>query len=145
MTGFPAGTVPANTRLFRRIPPSWLTVDENRNCIRVSSAAFREREASIFLEDVLDFLGREASDVLIGAHAADYLVSVTAAEAEALEQKVQRSPVPNVEATDVRRAHGEIVGSKTRKINGTAIKNRFVELAVWVVAPPNACPDASSP
>lgn len=111
--------------------------------MRVSSAAFRDREASIFLEDVLEFLGRGARDVLVGAHAADYLVSVTAAQAITLEQDVRRSPIDDVDADDVRRAHGEIVGSKSRKIDGTAIKSRFVELAVWVVPPPDACPDSS--
>jgi hypothetical protein len=138
----PPGPVPGSTKLYRRIPPSWLTPDEDRGCQRVSSAAFRDKEASIFLEDTLREIQKEPSEVLVGIHTNDYLVSVTATQAISLEQDVTRSARDDVPDDDVYRAHGEISGSKEKKIDGVRVKHHLCRLALWIAAPDDACPDA---
>ena len=92
----PDGPVSGTTRLYRRIPPSWLTPNED-NCRRVSSAAFRDREASVFLEDALKHVEKRPIEILVGPHVDDYLVSVTAEQAVSLEQDVVRSPIVGVQ------------------------------------------------
>ncbi|MDA0159572.1 hypothetical protein OM076_04790 [Solirubrobacter ginsenosidimutans] len=138
----PVGPVAGGTKLYRRIPPSWLTPDEDRGCRRISSAAFRDKEASIFLADVLDQLKKDPSDILVGSHAGDYLVSVTADDAFEFEQEVKRSPVEGVAEGDVQQAHGEVSGSKEKKFDGVRVKHHLCRRALWVVAPDDACPDA---
>lgn len=139
----PAGDVPGPTLLYRRVPPAWLTEDEDLGCIRLSSAAFRDKEASVFLDDTMEALAKTPDDILVGTHANYYLVSVTAQEAVDLGQNVLRSPIEGVPDDDIRRAHGDIAGPKERKHEGVKIKERLRRRARWVVAPPNACPDAA--
>ena len=138
----PTGPVPGTTKLYRRIPPSWLTLDEDLGCQRISSAAFRDKAASIFIDDALAAIQKQPHDILAGMHAWDYLVSVTAAEAVALDQEVERSPRDDVADDDVYRAHGEIIGSKEKKIDHVKVKHRLCRLSRWIVAPTDACPDA---
>ncbi len=137
----PTGDVPPATRPYRRIPPRWLHHDIENNCVRVSSAAFRDRDTSIYLEDALAVLGREPSEVL-DDYPDDYsLVSLTAEEVSSAEQAVQRSPDIKDEMAedDVGWAHGEFCGPRSK-----TTRQWLREHARWVVAPPNACPDAAA-
>jgi hypothetical protein len=63
MTG-PTGPVSPDTELFRRVSPDQVVVDETRRCLRMSSAAFRQSEMSIYLQDVLAAANREPASVI---------------------------------------------------------------------------------
>lgn len=120
------------TRLFRRISPregdGWVR-DENNDCIRLSSAAFVGDRMSVLLGDTMESEGRPPQDALAG-HPDFFLVSITAADARAQEQEIERTPLPDEPA------HGDVVGKKARKR-----RRALRDAAKWVQAPDGLCPD----
>jgi hypothetical protein len=84
---------------------------------------------SILIGDTLEAEGRPPSDALDG-YPDHFLVSITADDARAQEQEVERTPVPEEPA------HGDIVGKKTRG-RSRALR----DAAEWVKAPNGLCPE----
>lgn len=124
--------VPPKTRLFRRVAPrleDGYVLDEDGDCLRISSAAFLGKEMSVFLGDTLEEEGREPLDAL-RQEPGFFLVAMTAADAVAAEQKVVRSPLDNEPA------HGDVVGKKTR-----GRRRALARAAIWIKAPDGLCPD----
>lgn len=119
-------SVPDDCALWRRIPPNWWVLDENRGVIRPASACFDDNKKgpmSVYLSVVMAEHGLGYDHVLAGHE--DYkLASVTAGLARELNQAIVRKPEPD------QPAHAEVVGKKTG-----SVKNRFARDAVWLVAP----------
>lgn len=120
------------TPLYRRVHPNYVVLDENRNCKRVSSGAFKERvkEMSVHIGDVLDAAGRDPSELV--EDIPHCLISITAGFVRHHSQVVVRSPTPEDES------HGDVVGNKPKRT-----LRAFAEAAVWVVAPEGACADTA--
>jgi hypothetical protein len=121
-----------DTGLYHRIPPSpdQIVPDENRGCMRLSSAAFiGKEEMSVVIEDTLRAMGREPVDILAN-YPGQYLVRLTAGFVRRYDQIVRRS------RTDEEPAHGDVIGRKTK-----SVARKFAEAACWEIEPPGACPD----
>jgi hypothetical protein len=124
--------VPPETKLFRRVAPKLedgYVLDEDDDCLRLSSAAFLGKEMSVFLGDTLEEEGRDPLDAL-RQEPGFFLVSLTAADAIEAEQAVVRSPI------DEEPAHGDVVGKKTR-----GRRRALARAAIWIKAPDGLCPD----
>ena len=111
------------TRLFRRIPPSWLVRDEDTGFSRVSSAAFRDKELSIDIETVLILHGETAEHCLRN-YPAYALVSLLARDGRNHQQIVCHNP--QLENP----SHGLIYGIKNRRV-----KEGLRDAALWVIPP----------
>ncbi len=127
MTIPPDAPVPADTLLYRRIHPRQLVADENRNCRRISKAAFQDPQMSVALSDALEDAGLTPADVL-SRYPDRFLASLTARFVTEHEQEVVRTP----EKHDP--AHGEVVGHKPRPR-----ARLFSRTARWVIKPSDAC------
>jgi hypothetical protein len=124
--------VAPDTALFRRLSMGLDIVrDEDRDCLRLSSAAFKTKNQrlSVVIEDTLLDEGRKALNSLDN-YPDDYLVSITAATAVERDREIERTPEAN------EKAHAEIVGKVT---NGDARK--LCREAQWLKAPPGLCPE----
>jgi hypothetical protein len=120
------------TGLYHRIPHSrdQIVPDQNRGCMRLSSAAFiGKEEMSVVIEDTLRAMGRNPADILQN-YPGQYLVRLTAGFVREYDQIVRRS------RTAEERAHGDVVGRKTK-----SVARRFAEAACWEIAPLDACPE----
>lgn len=132
MTSSNSSTVPSATRLYRRVLPragDGYVLDENRDCLRLSSAVFSGERMSVLLGDTLDDEGREPLQTLV-EYPDNFLVAITAAAAREQEQEVERTPL------DEEPAHGEVVGKKTK-----GRKRALAAAAVWIKAPEGLCPE----
>lgn len=127
--------VAPKTELYRRIPPTanqGLVYDDNRDCVRLSSAIFNTERMSVVIEDTLRSDGREPLDVL-NDYPEDFLVAITAELAVKHGQTVERAP------EDDEPAHAEVVGKMNKK------KARaFCRAAKWIKAPDALCPEDES-
>jgi hypothetical protein len=125
-------TITDDTDLWRRIPPQWFVLDENRGGIRPASAAFDDDpdggHMSVFLATVMLELGRGPQDALAG-HPGFALAAITAAVARAAGQAIVRRPTPEEPA------HAEVVGRKTG-----SVKKALYRAARWVVPPASWSP-----
>ena len=120
------------TPLYRRVAPklgNGYVLDENRQCLRLSSAAFAGQEMSVFLGDTMAEEGRDPLEALT-REPTYFLVAITAADAVAAEQEVRRTPLADEPA------HGDVVGKKTRPR-----RRALAEAASWLKAPEELCPD----
>jgi hypothetical protein len=114
--------------LYRRVTvPDWLVPDENRDCTRLSSAAFSADPMSVVIDDTLRASGREPVDIL-DRYPSDYLVALTVGLVREHEQQVIRSPIPDEPA------HADVVGKKTK-----GRRRAFATAATWIVGPDNPC------
>jgi hypothetical protein len=113
--------------LWRRIHPTWAVPDENRDCWRVSSAAFDDSPdgspLSVLLASVVASTGRTAEEVMkrFDGYA---LASITAGVARARGQAVASTPEPD------ELAHASVVGPKTKPN-----RRELAKAARWVLAP----------
>jgi hypothetical protein len=123
-------TIADATLLYRRVHPTYIVHDDDGDCERVSSGAFKERskEMSVHLGDVLEASGREPAEIV--EDLPHFLISLTAERVRAYCQVVVRSPTPSDDS------HGDVIGSKSK-----TTRKGFAEAARWVVAPDNACAD----
>lgn len=117
--------------LYRRVPPRHLVPDENRNCTRISTSTFKDRDdqCSVALGDDLD-RHELAPESVLGPHKDEgyALVAVTAADARSTDAEVRRAHLEDDPT------HGVIAG----KLNKG--KLRTLNLAArWVVRPDGAC------
>jgi len=115
--------IPADERLLRRIPRTWVDWDEDGNAV-ISSAAFKDEELSISLESVMTRDGRPPEDA-IRNYPGYGLASITAAHARSLNQAVAPDPLPDEPA------HGVVYGQKKRG----GIGGKLRDGALWVVRP----------
>ena len=121
-----------STRLFRRVLPrendGWVR-DENRDCIRLSSAVFSGERMSILIEDTMQSEDRAPLSAL-DEHPDFFLVSITANSARSQKQEVERTPL------DDEPAHGDVVGKKTR-----GVRRALCAEAEWLKSPEGLCSD----
>jgi hypothetical protein len=120
-------SIDGDLALYRRIPTIHVVPDENRGCVRVSSAAFSGEEMSIVLDDTLLASGRNPEG-LVDGFADVFLAILRPALARANGQGVVRSPQA------IEPAHGDVIGPKSK-----AVRRLFACEATWSVPPPNAC------
>jgi len=120
------------TRLYRRVPPhqndGWVR-DENRDCIRLSSAVFSPKSMSVLLGDTMEAEERPPLNAL-EEYPDHFLVAITAGAARAQAQEVNRTPIPEEPA------HGDVVGKKTR-----GRRRALCSEAEWLKAPEDLCSD----
>lgn len=124
--------VQPETNLYRRVIPKLedgYVLDEEDDCLRLSSAAFVGQEMSVFMGDTMEEEGREPLDALT-KEPTFFLVAITAADAVAAEQEVMRTPL------DDEPAHGDVVGKKTR-----GRRRALARAATWLKAPDGLCAD----
>lgn len=126
--------VAPETELYRRVSPRLnigLVADEDRDCVRLSSAVFKTKNQrlSVVIEDTLRDEDREPLDALT-AYPDDFLVAITADLAVNQEHAIERVPI------DEEPAHAEVVG----KVTGGKAREMCRE-ARWVKAPGNICPE----
>ena len=117
-------TISDAAELWRRISPKHFVLDENRNLVRPSSAAFDDHPngspMSVFLADEVTQTGRGPLAVLANHHGFA-LASITAGLARACGQGVARDPLPHESA------HGVVFGRKTDSVRRTlAMGSRLV-------------------
>lgn len=107
--------------LLRRISKSWVKLDSSGR-LRITSAAFKHVEMSVYLSSALKASGRTPKE--ISAQFGEVgLASITAALARSLGQVVAR------DATDEEPAHGIVYGPKPL----ATVARRFRTEAQWVV------------
>ncbi len=125
-------TVADVTPLYRRVHPTYVVHDDDRDCERISSGAFKERgqELSVHLGDVLEAADRDPAEIV--EELPHFLISLTAQLVRAYSQVIVRSPTPDDDS------HGDVVGSKPK-----TTRKAFADAAIWVVAPDGACADAA--
>ena len=115
-------SIPDDERLLRRIPKSWYRLDDTGR-VRISSAAFKHYEMSVYLASVVTQTGRKSKDLL--SNYPNYgLASVTAAVVRELDQIVLR------DSTRKEPAHALVVGKKTRSV-ARRIRNK----CEWIIKP----------
>jgi hypothetical protein len=120
--------VPPDTALYRRINPDpHLVWDENFDCWRISTGAFRDPEMSVVIGDTLEELARDPASVL-SEHPDNYLVSFTAKVAEDCSLTVVRDSTP------LEPAHGVVRGKKRKPV-----MRALAAACAWVVRPDTAC------
>jgi hypothetical protein len=118
-------TIADDESLLRRVPPvpdCYWVYDTKVGRARPSSAAFKDREMSVFLLSLLRAAGRPA-EAALQQHRDFFLVSITAGLARQRGQAVCKDPEPDP-------AHGLVVGEKKK-----AALSRFARAAVWVIGP----------
>lgn len=95
-----------STALFRRIHPSQVIWDENLDRLRPTSAAFRDKQMSVNLEDDLEREGLEL-DFVLRDWPQHHLASIEARLARDRGQEIQR------DHTEDDPTHGIVVGQKS--------------------------------
>jgi hypothetical protein len=116
-------SIPAEERLFRRIPRTWVDWDEHGN-VAISSAAFKDERLSVNIESAMARDGRPPEDA-VRSYSGYGLAAITARHARSLNQAVARDPL--IEEP----AHGVVYGQKRRG----GIGGRLRDGAIWVVTP----------
>lgn len=118
--------IPDDAILWRRVPPYWVTYDENLGRERPSSQAFQDHRdgspMSVFLADDCN-----GPDEALEGNEGFLLVEFTAGDVRGLDprQGVVRDPLPD------QPAHAHVCGRKTGSVKSTLAK----DLATWVVGP----------
>lgn len=112
--------------LWRRVPhtPRHIVWDGNRNCHRVSSAAFDDDADGEPMSVVLAAEAGDPTGVLRG-HPGYGVVAFEAGVARSRQQIVVRDPLPD------QPTHGLVVGRKT-----DSVRRAFARAARWVRRPP---------
>jgi hypothetical protein len=124
----PASPVQGDTPLYRRINPApHLVWDENLECWRISTGAFRDPEMSVGIGDVLEDLQR-APDTLLDGYTGQYLVGFPAQTATDCQLSVVRDP------TTPEPAHGLVRGKKPQ-----SIRRALARACEWIVGPDDGC------
>jgi hypothetical protein len=125
--------IPDETALYRRINPDpaapHLVWDDNLNCRRISTGAFRDPDLSVVLGDRLEALQRQPETVLDGY--ADYYLVVFRARAATDADPgltVLRDPTPSEPA------HGAVRGKKRKPV-----MRAIARACEWVVKPDDGC------
>jgi hypothetical protein len=114
-------SIPNQEILYRRLPPAWLVLGEGGRA-RISSAAFKHEELSVFIHSLLLSQQRSPTGALQG-FPGQALCSITAGLAREMALGVVYDAEPPNDP-----AHGLVVGKKTQ-----AVANRLARAAVWVV------------
>src|SRR5438445_12219680 len=115
--------IPADERLFRRIPRTWVDWDEVGNAT-ISSAAFKDEELSVNIESVMERDGRPPEDA-IRNYPGYGLAAITAGHARSLNQAVAPDPLPEEPS------HGGVYGQDER----SGVGGKLRDGAIWVVTP----------
>jgi hypothetical protein len=120
--------------LYRRVPPTvdlYLVWDDDRQCLRLSTAAFKDRddEASVDVGDCLQDYELDPESTLGAFKDKGFgLVQITTSQASAVGAQVRRDPKPD------NPCHGLILGKLRR-----AAREELCFAARWVVQPPGTC------
>jgi len=110
-------------RLFRRIHPVHIVKDDDTGLLRFSTAAFRDEDLSINIEEYLLRQGLTSIDCLRG-YPQHLLMSLQAGACRRLNQAVCHDPKEHSAS------HGLVYGNKNRKT-----QLWLVDLAQWVHPP----------
>ena len=117
-------TIDGDVKLFRRIHLTQIVEDGDTGNARVSSGAFRDKELSVNIEQLLIAEGYEP-DHCLRKHPHHKLVAFKTGAARALGQSVYGDP----QADD--QSHGIVDGNKNRK----KIHDGLREASIWVIPP----------
>ena len=101
-------TIEGNERLLRRIPKTWVRLNRD-GTLKITSAAFKDRELSVNIESLMVQDGRNAKDSLRG-YSGYGLASINSGVAREHHQAVIRQP------TEEEPAHGIVFGNKPRSV-----------------------------
>jgi hypothetical protein len=116
-----------DVRLFRRIHPSCIVMDENLNCLRPSSQAFNDSQdgtpMSVNREDILKQENRDPASLLTGFNEWG-LAALTAGRMRENGQGIGPDPLPD------ERSHALVFGPKPTKA-----RKRIAKTAEWVIQP----------
>jgi len=129
--------IPDETRLFRRIDPSWITPDKNRGEWRPTSQNFQDSKdgtpMSVFAENVANANGELPSAFVRegGLWAGWYLAAITAGWMRELGQAVYLDPA-NQDPNDIYQSHAAVEGPKDNKTR-SKISSKYE----WVIPPLN--------
>jgi hypothetical protein len=127
--------VPNETRLFRRVPPTWITYDKNRGEWRPTSQSFQnsddDKTMSAFAENLALANGESPSDFLRERWSEFLLVAVTAGWMRKCGQDVYPDPY-NQDPGESFASHVAVRGTKDSKI-----RPKLGREYEWVIAPPN--------
>jgi hypothetical protein len=120
MSGVDDGTIGDDWALLRRVHPDQIVADRKTGSTRVSSAAFRDPEMSVDVEELLRRQGRDWQ-FSVSSHPGYSLVKLVASLARSLGQAVIHSPIAGNDA------HAIVKGDKPR-----SVAKALSEAAVWV-------------
>lgn len=109
MSGSDDGSIADEWSLLRRIHPDHIVPDKNSGGLRVSSAAFRDPEMSVDVEEMLIKSGKTWQFSLEG-YPAYSLMRLLASVPRSLQQAVVHVPLPDNDA------HAEVQGKKTNSV-----------------------------
>lgn len=129
------GTIEDRCALLRRIHPNWLIYDANRECVRITSAAFKDQELSVHVGADITEQGIDLETILQEKHGEYALASITAGLARDHKQVVCRDPQED------QLCHGLVCGAKKpkREFRGRRVATckAFAEFATenWIVPP----------
>ncbi len=115
-------------RLWRRIHPDFYWFDPELGAKRLTSAAFKDTELSVYIEKLVAISGRTTADMLKGKYVSNGMVSFIAGFARSKGQEVIHKP-HNADQ-DVDPAHGLVIGRKSHR---TCLE--FAEHCTWLVYP----------
>jgi hypothetical protein len=121
--------IPDHSSLLRRIHPNHVIGEPGAR--RLSSAAFKDPNMSVDVENMLEASGKDWNFSL-RAHPQHWLVRLTAVLMRQNGQSIEHKPVPADPANPLAEnpAHAEVAGKKTG-----AISNAFRHAAIWVKKP----------
>ena len=123
-------TIVDDADIWRRIPPVHLVKDEDRQTLRISTAAFRDSPdkspMSVVLAETVRAAGRTAESVVVGAEE-NGIVAFAAGNARRLEQRLARTP------TEREPAHGSVIGNKKPR----KVQEGLRDASTWVLRPPD--------
>jgi hypothetical protein len=128
--------IPNETRLFRRIDPTQIVPDANRNERRPTSQNFQDSKdgspMSVFAENLARAAGEVPADFLRGEWSGFYLAAVTAGWMRACGQEVYPDP-DNQEPPDRFESHSAVRGPK----DSQKLRSKIAKGYEWVIAPSN--------
>jgi hypothetical protein len=115
------GTIPDETRLYRRLHPTQVVWDDNQGCIRVSSGAFTDEFMSVNLGNELERIN-EPPTFALRHYPIHSLAWLSKGFVQSHEQEVRSTPTPD-DST-----HGEVVGRKKGSRSRQFAKEAKIEI-----------------
>ena len=127
-------SIPNPTRLFRRIHPDMIVMDQNSGQRRPTSANFSDSSdgtpMSVYAENIALSNGEKPEDYLQGRWASFFLAAVIAGNMREHGQEVYPDP-ENQDADEVFQSHAAVKGKKDNKT-----RKKLGEKSEWVIPPP---------
>lgn len=109
--------------LWRRIHPSFIVRDDNRNCFRPTRQAFTDESMSVYLERIHLEHGGTPESALDG-YVGYFIAAINVSLARECNQRVFHDPIEN------NLGHSVVEGAKPR-----ATQRRFSRESTWIMPP----------